>query len=240
MSPHEKKKGTENRKSGSLSRREFAKESAVILGICSGSVALSSDTVPITKASAVFTGVPMSQAAKTIRLTVNGWQYELQAEPDWALREVLRERLGLLSIKDMCNGHGACGSCTVIMNGRPILSCITLAAECDGANIETAECIAAANPRLVDAYVMNHCMQCGYCTPGFIVSAKALLDRIPEPTEEDIRDALGGNICRCGTYPQHILAIREVIGQNARTSIEPQLTFLKMKSYPGSSFDAGS
>jgi aerobic-type carbon monoxide dehydrogenase small subunit (CoxS/CutS family) len=212
MSRDGKKEERENRRSGSISRREFAKESAAILGIYSGGAALSRDAVLTAKAPAVVAGPPVSQAAEAIRFTVNGWQYELQVEPEWALREVLRERLGLLSIKDMCNGHGACGSCTVIMNGRPILSCLTLAVECDGAKIETAECIAAANPRLVEAYVMNHCMQCGYCTPGFIVSAKALLDRIPKPTEEDIRDALGGNICRCGTYPQHILAIREATG----------------------------
>ena len=95
------------------------------------------------------------------------------------------------------------------MNGRPILTCMTLAIECDGAVIETAEGIADSNPALIEAYVLNHCMQCGYCTPGFVVSAKSLLDRIPKPSEQDIRDALGGNICRCGTYPQHILAIRE-------------------------------
>ena len=127
------------------------------------------------------------------------------------LRDVLRDQVGCLSIKDMCNGHGACGSCTVIVNGRPVLSCMTLAVECDGVTIETAEGVAAAKPQLVDAYVLNHCMQCGYCTPGFIVTAKALLDRKPGPTEEDIRESLGGNICRCGTYPQHIIAVREAI-----------------------------
>jgi aerobic-type carbon monoxide dehydrogenase small subunit (CoxS/CutS family) len=98
------------------------------------------------------------------------------------------------------------------MNGRPVLSCMTFAADCDGAAIETAEGVAIDNPKLIEAYVMNHCMQCGYCTPGFVVTAKALLDRIQKPTEEDIRDALGGNICRCGTYTQHILAVKEVIG----------------------------
>ena len=143
---------------------------------------------------------------------MNKHKYELQVEPEWVLRDVLRDHLGLLSIKDMCNGYGACGSCTVIMNGRPVLSCMTFAADCDGMTIETAEDIAITLPQLIEAYVMNHCMQCGYCTPGFVVTAKALLDRIPKPTEEEIRDALGGNICRCGTYTQHILAIKEVIG----------------------------
>jgi aerobic-type carbon monoxide dehydrogenase small subunit (CoxS/CutS family) len=215
MSRDEKKKELEIRRSGAISRREFAKESAVMFGIYSGGAALSMDTAPTAEAHPALAAPPVSQAAQTIRFAVNGWHYELQVEPEWALREVLRDRLGFLSIKDMCNGHGACGSCTVIMNGRPVLSCMTLAVECDGAKIETAESIASANPELVEAYVMNHCMQCGYCTPGFIMSAKALLDRIPRPTEEDIRDALGGNICRCGTYPQHILAIREAAGHSA-------------------------
>jgi len=89
-----------------------------------------------------------------------------------------------------------------------------LAIECDGTTIETAENVAAEQPELIEAYVMNHCMQCGYCTPGFVMTAKALIDRIAKPTEQDIRDALGGNICRCGTYPQHILAIREATAKN--------------------------
>jgi len=144
-----------------------------------------------------------------VHLAVNNWEFEVKVEPETVLRDVLRDQLGFLSVKDMCNGYGACGSCTVIMNGRPILSCLTLAVECDGAVIETAEGIAKSHPRLIDAYIMNNCMQCGYCTPGFIVTAKALLDRNARPTEEEIREALGGNICRCGTYPQHILAVKE-------------------------------
>ena len=107
----------------------------------------------------------------------------------------------------MCNGYGACGSCTVIMNGRPILSCMTLAVECDGAVIETAEGIADAGHPLIEAYTELYALQCGYCTPGFVVTAKALLDRIPRPTEADIRDALGGNICKCSSYPAHIRAV---------------------------------
>jgi aerobic-type carbon monoxide dehydrogenase small subunit (CoxS/CutS family) len=95
------------------------------------------------------------------------------------------------------------------MNGRPILSCMTLAIECNGKEIETVEGIAAAGHPLVEAYVKHHCMQCGYCTPGFVATAKALLDRNLRPTEQEIREALGGNLCRCGTYPQHPKAILE-------------------------------
>ena len=146
-------------------------------------------------------------AVSTIKLTVNGRPQEVLIEPNHTLWYILRDKLGITSPKDMCNGYGACGSCTVIMNGRPILSCMTLAIECNGAIIETAEGIADANHPLIEAYTELYAMQCGYCTPGFVVTAKALLDRIPRPTESDIREALGGNLCKCSSYPAHIRAV---------------------------------
>jgi aerobic-type carbon monoxide dehydrogenase small subunit (CoxS/CutS family) len=152
-----------------------------------------------------------------VRITVNGKEYNLQVKPNLPLRDVLRRKLGLTSIKDMCGGQGACGSCTVIMNGRPVLSCSTLAADCNGAVIETAEGLADSNHPLIDSYVMNWTAQCGYCTPGFILTAKALLDHNPDPTVDDIREALGGNICRCGNYHVHIKAILDAsqkLGEN--------------------------
>jgi aerobic-type carbon monoxide dehydrogenase small subunit (CoxS/CutS family) len=152
---------------------------------------------------------PEAPQNSMIKLTVNGKECNIQVQPNWPLRDALRKKLGITSVKDMCGGYGACGSCTVIMNGRPILSCSILAAECDGAVIETAEGIADGKHPLVEAYVMNWTAQCGYCTPGFIVTAKALLDRNPNPTVEDIKEALSGNICRCGSYPVHIKAILE-------------------------------
>ena len=211
MSKEEEKKRsqeTERAGLGPISRREFAVSSAAILGTGAGATLVAAGPKAEHRAGAPAA----SAAAQTIKFTVNKHQYELRVEPEWMLRDVLRDHLGFLSIKDMCNGYGACGSCTVIMNGRPVLSCMTFAADCDGTAIETAEGVGINNPQLIEAYVMNHCMQCGYCTPGFVVTAKALLDRIPKPTEEDIRDALGGNICRCGTYTQHILAVKEVTG----------------------------
>ena len=198
---------------GPISRREFAASSVAILGTGANVIAAVPQAVPRAGVIAANTGALVASAtAQTIKIIVNKHKYELRVEPEWVLRDVLRDHMGFLSIKDMCNGYGACGSCTVIMNGRPVLSCMTFAADCDGMAIETAEGVAINNPQLIEAYVMNHCMQCGYCTPGFVVTAKALLDRIPKPAEEDIRDALGGNICRCGTYTQHILAVKEVIG----------------------------
>ena len=214
MADEEKKKSDKESNDGglgSISRRKFTIGSIAVLGASSASGAIPGTVTRIDAQTANQTGKvapeiprpPVSAAAQTIKLTVNKWEYEVRVEPEWVLRDVLRDQLGFLSVKDMCNGYGACGSCTVIMDGRPILSCMTLAIECDEANIETAENVAAVKPELIEAYVMNHCM------PGFVVTAKALIDRIPKPTEKEIRDALGGNICRCGTYPQHILAIQE-------------------------------
>ncbi len=168
-------------------------------------------TVTITKT--VEVPGPGVAADNVVSFTVNGEQQTLQVNPWDTLRIVLREQLGLTSIKDMCYGYGACGSCTVIMDGRPILSCMTLALECEGAVIETSEGIAKANHPLIETYIKNHCMQCGYCTPGFVVTAKALLDHNPNPTEADIREALAGNLCRCATYIQHIPAVQEAAAQ---------------------------
>ncbi len=143
-----------------------------------------------------------------IRLNINGHGYDVHVEPDWTLYYLIHDRLGMTGSKQFCD-RGACGSCTVIMDGKPVLSCMALAIECDGAEIETVEGIADAGHPLIDSYVQHHAMQCGYCTPGFVVTSKALLDRNPDPSEEEIRHALSGNLCRCGTYPQHVIAVRE-------------------------------
>jgi aerobic-type carbon monoxide dehydrogenase small subunit (CoxS/CutS family) len=147
-----------------------------------------------------------------INLEVNGEQYQLNVQPNWTLSYVLRNVIGLTGTKEFC-GQGACGACAVIMDKRSILSCMTLAVDCDQKSIETIEGIARKNHPLIEAYVKYHCMQCGFCTPGFIVTAKALLDRNPDPTEEEIKEALAGNLCRCGTYPQHIKAVLEAAKQ---------------------------
>lgn len=151
---------------------------------------------------------PLPRPTGMISLTVNGRSHELMVQPEWTLYQVIHDHLGLTGVKMFCD-RGACGSCTVIMDGRPILSCMTLAIECDGCRIETAEGIAEARHPLIETYVKHHAMQCGYCTPGFINTAKALLDRNPDPSEKEIMEALAGNLCRCGTYPQHPKAVRE-------------------------------
>ncbi len=143
-----------------------------------------------------------------IHINVNGSTYTIMVQSRWTLQYVLHDILGLTGTKEFC-GEGACGACAVIANGRSILSCRTLAIECDDMNIETIEGIARDEHPLIDMYIKYSCMQCGFCTPGFIVTAKALLDKNTNPTEEDIKEALAGNLCRCGTYPQHIIAVQE-------------------------------
>lgn len=150
--------------------------------------------------------VPVTEAK--VRFTVNGELHEVWVKSRWTLQYVLHDKLGLIGAKAFCD-RGECGACSVIMDGRPILSCMMLAIECEGKNIETVEGIARAKHPLIEAYVKHSCMQCGYCTPGFVVTAKALLDRNPNATEEEIKEALAGNLCRCGTYPQHPKAVLE-------------------------------
>jgi len=195
--------------SGGISRRDFLKDA----GLAAGAPALG--TIAVTAAAAqaqqARTGGNVaaggSSDAVTIEFSVNGDKYIKTVEPHWTLRQLLRDDIGLTSPKDWCGGQGACGSCTVIMNGRPILSCMTLACECGGARIETAEGIAREKHPIIQAYIDNNAFQCGYCTPGFVCTAKALLDKNSNPTEADARDALGGNLCRCATYQQHPPAV---------------------------------
>jgi aerobic-type carbon monoxide dehydrogenase small subunit (CoxS/CutS family) len=144
----------------------------------------------------------------TVTLLVNGETHRISVEPQRTLQYVLHEKLGLLGTKEFC-AEGACGACTVIMAGRPVLSCMMLALECGGKEIETIEGIAKANHPLIETYIKYSCMQCGFCTPGFVVTAKALLDRNLNPTLDEIKEAMVGNLCRCGTYPAHLRAITE-------------------------------
>jgi aerobic-type carbon monoxide dehydrogenase small subunit (CoxS/CutS family) len=218
MSDENKKPNKQDNKEGSgfISRRDFLKDAGLAVGAPTlGSIALSTEAEAQTKAAS--SGVKESVSSTrtpapelhSIELTVNGGKYRYMVEPNWSLRQLLRDEIGFTSPKDWCGGYGACGSCTVIMNGRPILSCLTLACECDGAVIETAEGIAKAKHPIIQAYINNNAFQCGYCTPGFVCTAKALLDKNQNPTEADVRDALGGNLCRCATYQRHPPAVLE-------------------------------
>lgn len=213
----EEKKSEDIKKKGNVnvSRRTFLKDAGFVVGAPAiGTIALSSDQASAQDNAAGAKSVGGSgisiirtDAAATIELTVNGDKYRLTVEPNWSLRQVIRDEIGLTSPKDWCGGLGACGSCTVIMNGRPVLSCLTLACECDGADVETAEGIAKSGHPIIQAYIDHNAFQCGYCTPGFVCTSKALLDKNNDPTEADARDALGGNLCRCATYQQHPPAV---------------------------------
>jgi len=145
-----------------------------------------------------------------VSIGVNGKWHELAVEPYETLLNVLRNRLGLTGTKMGC-GKGECGACTVNINGRAILSCLTLAAQVDGKEILTIEGLqrgAELHP-LQEAFVKYSAVQCGYCTPGIIMAAKALLDRERNPSEEVVRKALSNNLCRCTGYDKPVKAILE-------------------------------
>jgi aerobic-type carbon monoxide dehydrogenase small subunit (CoxS/CutS family) len=137
-------------------------------------------------------------------LRINGEIYELDAPATMSLAEVVRDRIGLTGTKIACN-EGHCGACTVLVDGRPTLSCITLAGRVAG-DVTTIEGL-REHP-MVEAFVRADAVQCGFCTPGQIVSAVALVESSPEPSDEEIRHRMAGNLCRCGTYPKIEEAIR--------------------------------
>jgi aerobic carbon-monoxide dehydrogenase small subunit len=144
----------------------------------------------------------------TINTKINGQSVTAAAEPSTSLLEFLRDTLEMKGSKLCCN-TGECGACTVIYNGKPINSCVTLAADADGAEIVTIEGLADGEKLhpVQQAFIDTGAVQCGYCTPGFIMSIKALLDRTKKPTAADIEEAISGNICRCTGYNKIVDAI---------------------------------
>jgi len=165
-------------------------------------------TKPVTRTSAHAARPGPAASSPTIRLRVNRSWHELivgrDLEPSTTLASLLKERLGLTGLKIACD-EGACGACTVMMDGRAVLSCMTLAIEADGHEIVTIEGLPEDDP-VVQAFVeqcepgYGTALQCGYCTPGFIITARALLNENPRPTLPEVKEALSGNLCRCGCY----------------------------------------
>ena len=151
--------------------------------------------------------------SRTIQFMLNGQPIAIEVKPWRTLLEMIREDLNLTGTKEGC-GHGECGSCTVMMGGKTVNSCLVPALEADGQAILTIEGLSEAGNLhpIQEAFVENSGMQCGFCTPGMIISAKALLDRNPDPSEEEIREAIAGNFCRCTGYTK----IVESIGAAAR------------------------
>ncbi len=145
---------------------------------------------------------------KQITIKVNGNSYSLAPEPNRTLLEVLREELGLTGTKQACD-TGGCGACTVLIDSKPVYSCLVLAIDCEGKDILTIEGLASDDHLhpLQEAFIKYGAVQCGFCTPGMILSGKALLDSNPRPKEEDVRKAIAGNLCRCTGYAKIVEAI---------------------------------
>jgi carbon-monoxide dehydrogenase small subunit len=156
------------------------------------------------------------ETKKRITLTVNGRKVERDIPARMTLAEFLREELDLTGTKVGCN-RGECGSCTVILDGDPVLSCTVLGVEASGKEVLTIEGLASEGKLhpIQEAFVEHDALQCGYCTPGMIMSIKALLDKNPNPTTEDVRKSIDGNLCRCGSYPNIIKAAIEASKKSA-------------------------
>lgn len=154
---------------------------------------------------------------RTVRLKVNGEEYAAAVEPDKTLLWLLREELNLTGTKEGC-GAGECGACTVIFNGRAVNSCLVLAVEAEGAEVYTIESEASDGrlSELQKAFIEHNALQCGFCTPGMIMAARALLHQNPHPTEEEIKEAIEGNLCRCTGYVPVIEAIKDVAAKGGQ------------------------
>ena len=154
-----------------------------------------------------------------IKLTVNDVAWEGQVPADMTLLDLLRERLALTGVKEGC-GMGECGACTILMDGRPVNACLVLAVEADGARLRTIEGELRRHggelSALQQAFIDHHAVQCGFCTPGMIMAAQALLERTPHPTDEQIVEAIAGNLCRCTGYTSIIAAVRAAVAAAPR------------------------
>lgn len=148
-----------------------------------------------------------------VNITVNGDPYTVIVKANTLLVNVLRDQLDLTGTKKGCE-LGDCGSCTVLLDGKPVNSCTVLAVEADGRGITTIEGVAQSEKldKIQESFVNNAAVQCGYCTPGMILSAKALLARNPKPTEQEVREAISGNLCRCTGYVNIVKAVLEATG----------------------------
>jgi len=143
-----------------------------------------------------------------IKLNVNGKVYELEVEPHETLAEVLRDKLGLRGVRVSCQ-EGECGACTVLLDGKPVTSCIMLAMQAEGKEITTIEGLGTEDELhpIQEAFIEEQGFQCGFCTPGVILSTKAFLEKNPNPTPSEAASALSGHICRCGAYPHITRAV---------------------------------
>ncbi len=179
------------------SRRDFLRGS----GIAAASAVLTGGaTAAAEEAAAVQeTGPKVVSGTVEIALKVNGHEQKVSVEPRTTLLDALRHRMDVTGPKRVCD-RASCGACTTIIDGAPVYSCTTLAITCQGKTIETLESFDTGEKGVPHAFHQNDALMCGYCTPGFVTACKAMLDKNPNPTLEEVRKGLDGNICRCGTY----------------------------------------
>jgi xanthine dehydrogenase YagT iron-sulfur-binding subunit len=165
------------------------------------------------QAQAVTSGKVVGPAEVPVTLNVNGKDMNVSVEPRETLLDTLRSKLDLTGAKRVCD-RGTCGACTVMVNSRIVYACTVLAIDAVGKKIETIESLTAGSKPhpIVPAFVNHDAQQCGYCTPGFVMAAKGLLDRTANPTYEQVKEGLGGNLCRCGTY----VGVRQAVLEAAK------------------------
>jgi xanthine dehydrogenase YagT iron-sulfur-binding subunit len=178
------------------SRRDFLRGS----GLAAATAVLTGPaTVALDEAKAAEEGPKVLSGEVKITLKVNGEDRTCTVEPRSTLLDTLRHRLDVTGPKRVCD-RGSCGACTSIVDGKPVYSCTTLAVACQGKAVQTLESFDTGENGVPHAFHQNDALMCGYCTPGFVTACKALLDKNPNPSPEEIRKGLDGNICRCGTY----------------------------------------
>jgi xanthine dehydrogenase YagT iron-sulfur-binding subunit len=200
MDEKEKKPKDDKGKGGNaldISRRTFLK------GVGTTAIATSITISPLSLPSITDAAPPPAVREAWIQLTVNDKSHRLKVKSHWTLLEVLRKQIGLTGTKKFCD-RGSCGACTVLMDGKSVYACSRLAIEADNKKIVTIEGLLKAGKLhpIQEAFLEHDGLQCGFCTSGQIMSVKALLDKTPRPTQDEIKEGLSGNICRCSAYPK--------------------------------------
>ncbi len=202
------------RQKGAVTRRVFLKGLGIGGGALGAGLLAAEGTRPKTAAAKDPVTI-LGPGPVAISLKVNGSAKAARVEPRTTLLDVLRDRLDLTGTKKICD-RGECGGCAVLIDGKPVYACMMLAVDARGRSITTIEGIApkgGLHP-VQQAFIDKDALQCGFCTPGFVVASKALLDRTPRPAIEEVREALGGHICRCGAYPRIVEAVLAASGRN--------------------------